>query len=66
MVSFNASSLELAHVIIHIRKDKKMEISLFFKEHDIEILPLSETWLKVSLSLIFRIILCRALIDQEG
>ena len=66
MVSFNASSLELAHVIIRIRKDKKMEISLFFKEHDIEILPLSETWLKVSLSLIFRIILCRALIDQEG
>lgn len=40
------------------------EISLFLKENDIEIFTLKETWLK-GLSSIFRIILLRAMIDQE-
>ena len=44
--SFNSSKLKLAHINIRSCRDKDVEISLFLKENDIDILTLNETWLK--------------------
>ena len=46
MAFFNTSSLKLTHINRRSVKNKKMEISLFPKEDDIDILTLNETWLK--------------------
>ena len=46
MASFNSFFLKLAHINICSRRNKEMEISLFFKEHDIDMLILIETLLK--------------------
>ena len=39
---FNTSSLNLAHINIRSCRNKEMEISLFLKENDIDILTLYE------------------------
>ena len=44
--SFNSSKLKLAHINIRSCRNKEVEISLFLKENDIDILILNETWLK--------------------
>ena len=44
--SFNSSKLKLAHVNIRSCRNKEVEISVFLKENDIDILTLNETWLK--------------------
>ena len=44
--SFNSSKLKLAHINIRSCRNKEVEISLFLKENDIDILTLNETWLK--------------------
>ena len=44
--SFNSAKLKLAHVHICSCRNKKVEISLFLKENDVDILSLNETWLK--------------------
>ena len=44
--SFSSSKLKLAHVNIRNCRNKEVEISLFLKENDIDILSLNETWLK--------------------
>ena len=55
--SFNSSKLKLAHINIRSCRNKEVEISLFLKENDIDILSLEmKRGLKVTLSLIFRII----------
>ena len=46
MASFNSFFLKLAHINICSRRNKEMEISLFFKEHNIDMLILNETLLK--------------------
>ena len=43
-----------------------MEISLFLKENDIDILALNETWLKSKFKLVIPNYIIRAMIDQEG
>ena len=49
--SFNSSELKLAHINIRSCGNKEVEISLFLKENDIDILTLSETWLKKNFKL---------------
>ena len=49
--SFNTSSLNLAHINIRSCRNKEMEISLFLKEIDIDILTLNETRLKSNFKL---------------
>lgn len=44
--SFNSSKLKLAHVNLCFCRNKEMEISLFLKENNIDILILNETWFK--------------------
>ena len=44
--SFNSSKLKLAHVNIRSCRNKEVEISLFLRENDIDIITLKETWLK--------------------
>ena len=44
--SFNSSKLKLAHVNIRSCRNKELEISVFLKKNDIDILTLNETWLK--------------------
>ena len=44
--SFNSSKLKLAHINICSCRNKEVEISLFLKENDIDILTLNETLLK--------------------
>ena len=44
--SFNFSKLNLTHINISSCRNKEVEISLFLKENDIDILILNETWLK--------------------
>ena len=44
--SFNTCKLRLAHINIRNCRNKEMEISLFLKEKNIDILSLNETWLK--------------------
>ena len=44
--SFNSSKLKLAHINIRSCRNKEVEVSLFLKENDIDILTLNETWLK--------------------
>ena len=44
--SFNFSKLKLAHINIRSCRKKEVEISLFLKENDIDILTLNETWFK--------------------
>ena len=44
--SFNSSKLKLVHVNMLSCINKEVEISLFLKENDIDILTLNETWLK--------------------
>ena len=46
MASFNTSSLKLAHISICSCRNKEMEISLFLKENDIDILTLNKIWLE--------------------
>ena len=46
MASFNTSSLKLAHINICSCRNKEMEISLFLKENDIDILTLNKIWLE--------------------
>ena len=48
---FNSSKLKLAHINIRSCRNKEVEISLFLKENDIDILTLNETWLKNSFKL---------------
>ena len=36
----------MAHINIRSSRNKEMELSLFLKENDIDILTLNETWLK--------------------
>ena len=48
--SFNTSSLNLADIICSSR-NKEMEISLFLKKNNIEILTLNEPWLKSNFKL---------------
>ena len=43
-----------------------MEISLFLKEHDIDILILNETWVKGKFKLHIPHYTIRLMIDQEG
>ena len=49
--SFNSSKLKLAHINIRICRNKEVEISLFLKENDVDILSLNETWLKSNFKL---------------
>ena len=49
--SFNSSKLKLAHINIRSCRNKEVEISLFLKENDIDILSLNETWLKSNFKL---------------
>ena len=49
--SFNSSKLKLAHINIRSCRNKEVEISLFLKENDIDILLLNETWLKSNFKL---------------
>ena len=49
--SFNLSKLKLAHINIRSCRNKEVEISLFLKENDIDILSLNETWLKSNFKL---------------
>ena len=49
--SFNSSKLKLAHISIRSCRNKEVEISLFLKENDIDILSLNETWLKSNFKL---------------
>ena len=49
--SFNSSKLKLAHINIRSCRNKVVEISLFLKENDIDILTLNETWLKSNFKL---------------
>ena len=51
MASFNTSSLKLTHINIRSCRNKEMEISIFLKENDIDILTLNETWLKSTFKL---------------
>ena len=44
--SFNSSKLKLAEKNIRGCRNKEVEIPLFLKENDIDILTLNETWLK--------------------
>ena len=44
--SFNSSKLKLAHINIRSCRNKKVKISLFLKENDIDIFTLNETWHK--------------------
>ena len=64
--SFNTSKLKLAHINIHSCRNTEMEISLFLKENDIDILALNETWLKSKFKLVIPNYIIRAMIDQEG
>ena len=49
--SFNSSKLKLAYINIRSCRNKEVEISLFLKENDIDILTLNETWLKSNFKL---------------
>ena len=49
--AFNSSKLKLAHINIRSCRSKEVEISLFLKENDIDILTLNETWLKKNFKL---------------
>ena len=49
--SFNSSKLKLTHLNIRSSRNKDMEISLFPKENDIDILTLNEAWLKSNFNL---------------
>ena len=49
--SFKSSKLKLAHVNIRSCKNKEVEISLFLKENDIDILARNETRLKSNFTL---------------
>ena len=49
--SLNSSKLKLAHISIRSWRNKEVEISLFLKENDIDILSLNETWLKSNFKL---------------
>ena len=49
--SFNSSKLKLAHIKIRSCRNKEVEIYLFLKENDIDILTLNETWLKNNFTL---------------
>ena len=51
MASFNTASLKLTHINIRSCRNKEMEISIFLKENDIDILTLNETWLKSTFKL---------------
>ena len=48
---FNSSKLKLAHINIFSCRNKEVEISLFLKENDIDILTLNETWPKSNFKL---------------
>ena len=50
-IPFNSSKLKLAHINIRSCRNKEVEISLFLKENDIDILSLNETWLKSNFKL---------------
>ena len=49
--SFNSSKLKLPDINIRSCRNKDVEISLFLKENDIDILTLNETWLKSNFKL---------------
>ena len=49
--TFNLSTLKLAHVNIRSCRNKEVELSLFLKENDTDILSLNETWLKSNFKL---------------
>ena len=49
--SFNSSKRNLAHINIRSCRNKDVEISLFLKENDIDILSFNETWLKSNFKL---------------
>ena len=49
--SFNSSKLKLAHINIRSCRNKEVEMSLFLKENDIDILSFNETWLKSNFKL---------------
>ena len=44
--SFNSSRLKLAHINIRSCRNKEVELSLFLKENDIDILIINENWYK--------------------
>ena len=64
--SFNSFKLKLAHINIRSCRNKVVEMSLFLKENDIDILTLNKTWLKVILNWISQIITLLAMIDHKG
>ena len=49
--SLNSSKLKLAHISICSWRNKEVEISLFLKENNIDVLSLTETWLKSNFQL---------------
>ena len=49
--SFNSSKLNLTHINIRSCRNKEVEIFLFLKENDIDILTLNKTWLKYNFKL---------------
>ena len=49
--SFNSSKIKLAHINIRSCRNKYVELSLFLKENDIDILNINETWLKSNFKL---------------
>ena len=48
---FNSSKLKLANINIRSCRNKEVEISLFLKENDIDILSLNQTWFKSNFKL---------------
>ena len=48
---FNSSKLKLANINIRSCMNKEVEISLFLKENDIDILSLNQTWFKSNFKL---------------
>ena len=49
--SFNSSKLKLTHINTRSCRNKEVEMSLFLKENDIDILSFNETWLKSNFKL---------------
>ena len=49
--SFNSSKLNLTHINIRSCRNEEVEIFLFLKENDIDILTLNKTWLKYNFKL---------------